>query len=266
MQHGLADMSALPPCTSAGVNGAEGACTNSLVAALRERSDHTWASLMERLRQLSGRRGRVPVLGSSRPMETRPAFSAVSGAPHGRHRALFIGINYFNTKSELHGCHSDVRALRQHLEPLGFSGAEVRMLLDDGASSEPSRANIIRGFQWLSEGAQLGDSLFLHFSGHGESIRDDDWNEEDGTDEAFCPSDYETAGLICDDETFKYLVAPLPEGVLLTCVIDCWHGGTILELPYVLKASERQEVNTLQVVQPNANFDFGKLSRLQREN
>lgn len=80
-----------------------------------------------------------------------------------------------------------------------------------------------------------------------------------------CPSDYEAAGNLCDEEIFRYLVAPLPEGALLTCVVDRWHGGTIFELPYMLKASERQEVNTLQAMQPNPNFDFGKLARVLRE-
>jgi len=263
--HDLSDDSIFFASSAAGANGAEGACTSSLVTALRECRDHTWASLLERMRQLLGKQGHAPVLSSSRAMDLRQPLGTV-GASGGRRRALLVGISYFNTKSELHGCHADVRALRPYLEDLGFYAAEIRSLLDDGASGVPSRANIIDGFQWLSAGARPGDSLFFHYSGHGASIRDDDWNEEDGTDEAVCPSDHETAGLICDDETLRYLVAPLPEGVRLTCILDRWHGGTILELPYMLKASERQEVSTLQVMQPNPNFDFSKISQVLREN
>ena len=44
--------------------------------------------------------------------------------------------------------------------------------------------------------------------------------------------DYETNGCILDDGLFKMLVAPLPEGVRLTCVFDCCHSASMLDLPF----------------------------------
>jgi hypothetical protein len=38
--------------------------------------------------------------------------------------------------------------------------------------------------------------LFFNFSGHGTQVRDDDGDEADGLDEALCPCDFETAGVI----------------------------------------------------------------------
>jgi hypothetical protein len=53
--------------------------------------------------------------------------------------------------------------------------------------------------------------------------------------------DYESAGQIRDDDLFKTLVAPMPAGASLTCVMDCCHSGTVLDLPYVFVADGQQE-------------------------
>lgn len=119
--------------------------------------------------------------------------------------------------------------------------------------------------QWLVEGAGPGDSLFFHYSGHGASVRDDDGDEPDNKDECLCPVDYNSAGLLRDDEVFKLLVAPLPEGAKLTCVLDCCHSGTILDLPYVFKADdeslEAADNGTAQMTM-NPDFDFGKVLQI----
>ena len=36
-----------------------------------------------------------------------------------------------------------------------------------GKCESPSRENILAAFQWLVDGAKAGDSLFMHYSGHG---------------------------------------------------------------------------------------------------
>mmetsp|Transcript_11403 Transcript_11403/g.26461 ORF Transcript_11403/g.26461 Transcript_11403/m.26461 type:complete len:117 (+) Transcript_11403:834-1184(+) len=42
----------------------------------------------------------------------------------------------------------------------------------------------------------------------------------------------ERAAYIVDDDILKMLVRPLKPGVTLTCLIDCCHSGTVLDLPY----------------------------------
>ena len=76
-------------------------------------------------------------------------------------------------------------------------------------------------FKTLATSAQPGDACFVHYSGHGCSIRDDDGDEEDGMDEALCPLDYPKAGVLRDDDVLKTLIAPMARGVTLTCVMDC---------------------------------------------
>ena len=86
----------------------------------------------------------------------------------------------------------------------GFSTSpeDLRLLKDNAptASLMPTRANILRGVDWLVKGAKAGDALFFHFSGHGTQQKDEDANEADGMDEALVPSDHEKAGLITDDQ------------------------------------------------------------------
>merc|ERR1711963_166289 len=91
---------------------------------------------------------------------------------------------------------------------------------------------------WLVEGARSGDSLFFLYSGHGCTYtgHEDPEHPADEADEALCPVDFRSAGMIFDDEIYRLLVGPLREGVQLICVIDCCQSGTVLHLPYVFSA------------------------------
>merc|ERR1711879_366333 len=70
-------------------------------------------------------------------------------------------------------------------------------------------------------------------------------------------------GMLIDDDTFLYLVAPLKAGVSLTCVLDCCHSGTILDLPYVFKADDENLDDPN--MQPNPDFDFGKIMQVIKD-
>jgi hypothetical protein len=53
-------------------------------------------------------------------------------------------------------------------------------------------------------------------------------------DDCICPADLEN-GMILDDHLFELLCKPLPSGVRLTCVMDCCHSGTGMDLKYLFK-------------------------------
>lgn len=155
----------------------------------------------------------------------------------GRKKALLIGINYRGTKSELRGCVSDVKYVRDFITSVyGFSTDPKSMLVLTDDHNDPSflplRNNIIQAMHWLIRDAQPGDSLFFQFSGHGTKVKDLDGDEEDGYDEAICPLDYNTAGLIIDDEINAILIRNLPPNVRLTAISDSCHSGSVLDLPY----------------------------------
>jgi metacaspase-1 len=83
---------------------------------------------------------------------------------------------------------------------------------------------------------------------------------EDGYDETLIPVDYASAGQIRDDDLFKVLVGSMPAGVTVTCVMDCCHSGTVLDLPFQFIANG--ESNEMSVP---ADFDFTKLMGLAQK-
>jgi len=160
----------------------------------------------------------------------------------GNKRSLFVGINYPGSSGELRGCINDVENVQELVTgQFGFSkdAEHMRVLVDapnPGMRSDgmPTRANIEAGMKWLIAGAQSGDSLFFHYSGHGAFAKDvrPETDEADGQDETLVPCDYKESGMIVDDDIFDMMVAPLPKGVRLTVITDCCHSGSVFDLPY----------------------------------
>ncbi|TYJ53133.1 hypothetical protein B9479_006256 [Cryptococcus floricola] len=152
-----------------------------------------------------------PQFTDPRSGETAQAFFEYSRCS-GRRKALLartpissdlIGINYIGTSAELSGCINDAHNIQKFItERYGYKLEDIVMLTDDTNDPRtiPNRENIIKGMKWLVDGAQRDDALFLHYSGHGTQTEDLDGDEHDGDDEAICPLDYETEGLIIDDE------------------------------------------------------------------
>lgn len=164
-----------------------------------------------------------------------PAPPSSGKAPQlsGRRKAVLIGINYFGTQAQLRGCINDVRNMQDLLgNTFGWPASCMRRLTDDNPSTMPTRRNIEAAMRWLVEGVQPGDVLFFHYSGHGAQQEDPHGYEEDGMNETILPVDFKSAGMITDDEMSEIMVRHLPEGVRLTCVMDCCHSGTGMDLPY----------------------------------
>lgn len=163
----------------------------------------------------------------------------------GNKKSLFIGINYVGSKAELRGCINDVKNIKKFVvDHYKFpeDAEHMKTLVDDDASNMPTKDNMIAAFKWLVEGAKSGDSLFLHYSGHGGSQADDDSDDTDGKDETLIPVDYEQNGVIVDEDLHGILVAGLPQGVRLTIITDCCHSGSILDLPYTYGVDNNMEV------------------------
>jgi len=91
-------------------------------------------------------------------------------------------------------------------------------------------------------------------SGHGGKLRDNDGDEADGYDETLIPVDYARAGQIRDDDLLRNLVVPMASGVFATCVMDCCHSGTVLDLPFNYKADGEQTE-----LAGNEGYDFAPL-------
>lgn len=154
--------------------------------------------------------------------QEQPQQIHVFSKPQATRRALCVGINTYPT-APLAGCVADVEAWSRTLHDAGFS---VTRLLDARAT----RSAIMDQLENMITSSRKGDVLVFQFSGHGTQVRDLDRDEErgdsPGLDEAICPVDFATGALLIDDDIGR-IFARLPDGVNLTCFMDCCHSGTI---------------------------------------
>ena len=157
-------------------------------------------------------------------------------------KALLIGINYTsnaNKKNVLGGCINDVLDVQNALRKHRPGATEFRVLRDDAAAPEtwPSGANIAAGLKWLVEGLGPGDAAYLHYSGHGNLVRDVSGDEASGFDSCIYAvpfTDKSKFECITDDVLRTLLVDAVPEGATLTAVFDCCNSGTCLDLRYTV--------------------------------
>lgn len=196
--------------------------------------NESWVDVLRKMRANLAEGGytQVPQLSSSRIIDVNEPMTIVEN-PSGTKRALLIGINYTGQQGELSGCHNDAKNISKYLQnELGFESRNMRVLMDDGAHQNPTYANIMSAFDWIASVSEPGDTVWIHYSGHGGRLPDQNGDEEDGYDETLIPVDFQSAGQIRDDDVLKHLVKPMREGVTMTCLMDCCHSGTVLDLPY----------------------------------
>jgi metacaspase-1 len=138
-------------------------------------------------------------------------------------RALLVGINAY-PHAPLSGCLNDVAQIQDLLgRYFGFTSNDVHVLLDAGASGDGIR----RELAWLGEGGSDPDSVrVFHYSGHGSYVADQNGDEPDGRDECLVPVDYETNGMLIDDD-LKRIYDSFPRSGNLTLVMDSCHSGSV---------------------------------------
>lgn len=176
----------------------------------------------------------------------------------GKRKALFIGINYEGQKGELKGCVNDVVNIKNFFEK--YYPIDEKMILTDDIEAEPetndapTKQNILSAFRWLVKGAQPGDSLLLHYSGHGGKVKNHDGTEASGYDQTLLPVDFQEAGQILDDEVHNILCRNLPKGVRLTGIFDCCHSESIMDLPFVYNVN-----GNLEITESNRNEGIASL-------
>ncbi|KAL3651174.1 Metacaspase-1 [Castilleja foliolosa] len=175
------------------------------------------------------------------PAPPSPYSHAPPGPPpnaHGRKKAVIVGISYRYSRHELKGCINDAKCMRHLLiNKFRFPESSILMLTEEETDPYriPNKQNMRMALYWLVQGCQPGDSLVFHYSGHGSRQRNYNGDEVDGYDETLCPLDFETQGMIVDDEINASIVRPIPRGAKLHAIIDACHSGTVLDLPFLCR-------------------------------
>lgn len=173
-------------------------------------------------------------------------------------RALLVGINDYAPPGaggpDLHGCINDVRDAATTLVNLGIvapAPPTLRILTDARAT----RDNIVAGISWLMTRTPGIDRLVFYYSGHGSYVVDTNGDEADHRDEAICPHDFATAGLITDDE-FRKRFASVAPGVTLEVILDSCFAGTATRMARALESMADHERFAIRYIEPPLDYAF----------
>jgi hypothetical protein len=142
----------------------------------------------------------------------------------GTKKALCVGINNYAPPNRLSGCVPDAHVWADVLTRNGFA---TNLLLDEQATYD----GITSALRGLVQSSRRGDVLVFQYSGHGTTVPDETGRTVDGVEEAMVPVDFDTntPKLLMDFDVATIFNA-LPDGVNLTCFIDCCHSGTITRM------------------------------------
>ena len=240
---------------------AGGAATSALLELLYQHKDEKFSfqdalmSLREKLKQQG--HSQIPQLTSSRPLDLDATPFTFHASDDGARRAVLVGINYVGQNGALRGCHNDVYHMKDYLVNVqGFHEKDILVLTDDGKGEQPTKQKMITALKHMANVSEEGDSVFFHYSGHGGFLEADQNSlkqKNDQYDQTLIPLDHQQAGQIRDFNLFNQFVRPMKAGVKVTCLMDCCHSGSVLDLPYSFKPTNegrgeyRQESNFAQM-------------------
>ena len=164
-------------------------------------------------------------------------------------KALLVGINYASLPNiALSGCINDTINMRNMLvDAYGYDLKNIIHLRDDTAdkTKQPTHENIINNLKALALQSGNIEELWIHYSGHGSQMRDMNNDESDKLDEILIPVDYQTSGVVTDDELLSILRTIKCRTILL---FDSCHSGTVCDLPWLF---EYKSSNSYLRTQPN---------------
>ena len=187
----------------------------------------------------------------------------------GKKWAILVGIDYVGQNGELKCCQKEVLEMKTYIQDvLGVSEDQTVVLMDDGINKKPTRRNILLALQVLVKASKAGDSVLFQYIGKVAALYLSTWivniklllilkcvcmlasdsklghgnllapeknilkTQNGECDETLIPVDHENNGQIRDFDLYHHFIRPMTKGVTVTCIIDCCHGGSVLDLPY----------------------------------
>ncbi|MCC8118768.1 MAG: caspase family protein [Bacteroidales bacterium] len=152
-------------------------------------------------------------------------------------RTLVIGLGEYEHPgwSKIHG-DNDVPLITDLLRHCSYQSIATL------TNSQATKQAIIDQFNQLVRQSHVGDTAYIHFSGHGQLVTDLNGDEDDGYDEAWIPydakpeytTDYHGQNHLIDDEIVLLLQelrsAVGPSGQIIV-VVDACHSGDSTRLP-----------------------------------
>ncbi len=131
--------------------------------------------------------------------------ASTEGANVTNRYAILIGISDYQDKVWTHiNSKKDVDSIEYALLNRGFLEGDIVKLLD----SKASKFSVIEALYELHVKLRKGDIVYIHFSGHGMQIDDDNGDEDDQYDEALIMFDGKmdgSSGIIRDDQLATFI-------------------------------------------------------------
>jgi hypothetical protein len=151
-----------------------------------------------------------------------------------KNKALLVGINkYPDPRNELRGCVNDILEMEHFISETNkvYPKQNIKKL----TNKEATKKEIFTQLKWLIEGAEDGDQLLFHYSGHGAQAPTLSSSlEKDGLDEIICPYDFDgTNKTSLRDKEFAQLFAGIPKGVHFVWISDSCHAEDLSRDPYI---------------------------------
>lgn len=138
--------------------------------------------------------------------------------------SIHVGINdYPGSELDLAGCVNDSRILSDLAERFDFQPT----VLNDADATKANIREAIRGAVSKLKGK---DTLFLTMSSHGTQVPDQNGDEPDGADEAWCPYDIMSGQYYTDDELNEDLNKRSSQQVKIVILSDSCHSGTMTRM------------------------------------
>ncbi len=164
-----------------------------------------------------------------------------------KYYALLIGVDFYYPGQlpgggyypTLGGCVRDISHVEAYLtDHLKLPPAQMLKLTATASSPSqpvekpeqlPTYENMVAQFKKLTDLAQRGDYVYIHYSGHGGRTTTiyPALKGTDGIDEALVPTDIHrtNARYLRDVELYYLLQAMLDKGLIVTVVLDSCHSG-----------------------------------------
>ena len=160
-------------------------------------------------------------------------------------KALLVGINkYPDPRNELRGCVNDILEMEHFIAEANkvYPKKNIKKL----TNKEATKKEILIQLKWLIEGAEAGDQLLFHYSGHGAQAPTlFNSLEKDGLDEIICPYDFDgTNKTSLRDKEFAQLFAGIPKGVHFVWISDSCHAEDLSRDPFMLDEEDFIANNT----------------------
>ncbi|MBN4005429.1 caspase family protein [Nostoc sp. LPT] len=192
--------------------------------------------------------------------------------------ALLIGIDYYEPNphyESLQGAVRDIDKVADYLKKLQIPSERITKLtsrlsntnsLADvraaGKKMPPTYQNIVNAFNSITETANTGDLVYIHYSGHGGRVKTifPDLKGKGQNDEGLVPMDVGNDGYYLRDVEMATLLKRMTDkGLIVTVIFDSCHSGGATRGDAQIRGSRNGEADTKDRPKDSAVADRDEL-------